>query len=82
MQATWHQTNQFVVRNGKLMARPTTPEHRKNYKYVPFDSLNNPSPDDYYRETISQLQQELKHLKAELAQNPVQHHWSQSQAPN
>lgn len=81
MQTTWHQTNQFVVRNGRLMARPTTPEQRKNYKYIPFDSLNNPNPEDYYRATIAQLQQENKHLKTQLSEKPPQYtHPQQNQA--
>ena len=52
------QTNHFVAKGGRLFPRPTTPPNgKKNYRYIPFDPINRPGPDDYFRETISRLQQ-------------------------
>jgi uncharacterized protein YdcH (DUF465 family) len=66
MDPNWLKPNAFIVQNGKLVPRSTTPEKKKNYRYVPYDPLNNPTPDDYFRETISRLQKENNHFKNEL----------------
>jgi hypothetical protein len=67
MNASWLRPNQYVIQNGKLVPRATTPEQKKNYRYIPFDPLTNPAPEDYFRETISRLQKENSALKAELS---------------
>lgn len=56
MNTAWLRPNAYIVQNGRLVPRPSTPEHKKNYRYVHFDPLNNPAPEDYFRETISRLQ--------------------------
>jgi hypothetical protein len=48
--------NAFIIQNGKLVPRPNTPEKKNNYRYIPYDPVNNPVPEDYFRETISRLQ--------------------------
>lgn len=58
MSTNWLKPNLYIVQNGKLVPRPTTPEQKKNYRYIPYDPVNNPTPDDYFRETISRLQKE------------------------
>ena len=51
-------TNHMIIKGGKLLPRPTTPTNeKKNYRYIPYDPLNRPGPDDYFRETITRLQQ-------------------------
>ena len=48
----------MIIKGGKLLPRPTTPTNeKKNYRYIPYDPLNRPGPDDYFRETITRLQQ-------------------------
>jgi hypothetical protein len=50
MNVNWLKPNLYVVENGKLVPRPTTPEQKKkNYRYIPYDPLNNPAPEDYFR---------------------------------
>lgn len=57
MNANWLKPNLYIIENGKLVPRPRTPEQKKkNYRYIPYDPLNNPGPQDYFRETISRLQ--------------------------
>lgn len=63
MNASWLRPNLYVVQNGKLVPRSTTPEQKKNYRYISYDPLNNPGPEDYFRETISRLQKENAALK-------------------
>lgn len=48
------------------MPRSTTPKQNKNYRYIHFDSYNNPTPEDYFRETIYRLQKENNTLRGEL----------------
>ena len=67
MTTSWLRPNLYVVQNGKLVARPTTPEQKKNYRYIPFEPVNNPAPEDYFRETISRLQKENTYLKNDIA---------------
>lgn len=64
MNQSWIKPNSFVIKDGKLVPRNTTPEQKKNYKYIPYDPLNNPTPEDYFRETIFRLQKENQNLKA------------------
>jgi hypothetical protein len=68
MSTNWLRPNLYVVENGKLVPRSTTPKQRKNYRYVHYDPINNPGPEDYFRETISRLQKENNTLRAELAE--------------
>lgn len=56
MDSNWLKPNVYIVQNGKLVPRPNTPEQKKNYRYIHYDPLNNPAPEDYFRETISRLQ--------------------------
>jgi hypothetical protein len=63
MSTNWLKPNLYIVQNGKLVPRPTTPEQKKNYRYIPYDPMNNPTPDDYFRETISRLQKENTTLR-------------------
>jgi hypothetical protein len=56
MDSTSLKPNAFIILNGKLVPRPNTPEKKKNYRYIPYDPVNNPVPEDYFRETISRLQ--------------------------
>lgn len=56
MSVNWLRPNVFVVQGGKLVPRPSTPEQKKNYRYIPYDPISNPTPDDYFRETITRLQ--------------------------
>lgn len=58
MQASWLKPNHFTVKNGKLIPRSSTPTQSKNYRYIPFDPVNKPNPEDYYKETISRLNKE------------------------
>lgn len=67
MHSNWLKPNHFVVKDGKIVPRPTTPPNtKKNYRYLPFDPMNRPGPDDYFRETIARLQQENSFLKTKL----------------
>lgn len=68
MDSNWLKPNVYIVQNGKLVPRPNTPDHKKNYRYIHYDPLNNPAPEDYFRETISRLQKENTNMKNELAQ--------------
>lgn len=56
MHSNWHSNNIFVIQNGKLVPRPSGGDSQANYRYVPYDPVNNPMPEDYFRETISKLQ--------------------------
>lgn len=49
MSVNWLRPNVFVVQGGKLVPRPSTPEQKKNYRYIPYDPISNPTPDDYFR---------------------------------
>lgn len=44
MTTSWLRPNLYVVQNGKLVPRPTTPEQKKNYRYIPFEPFHNPGP--------------------------------------
>lgn len=44
MDSNWLKPNVYVIENGKLVPRPTTPETRKNYRYIHYDPLTNPTP--------------------------------------
>lgn len=68
MDSNWLKPNVYVIENGKLVPRPTTPETRKNYRYIHYDPLTNPTPQDYFRETISRLQKENMQLQSEIRQ--------------
>ena len=58
MSTNFVKTNHFIVRRGKLLPRlATPPNEEKNYQYVPYEPLNRPGPDDYFRQTINRLQQ-------------------------
>jgi hypothetical protein len=68
MNANWLKANAYVVEHGKLVPRRRTPEQkRRNYRYVPYDCVNNPGPSDYFRETIARLQKENDGLRRELS---------------
>jgi hypothetical protein len=41
---SWLRPNHYVIQNGKIVPRPTTPEQKKNYRYVPYDPICNPGP--------------------------------------
>ena len=56
MDSTSLKPNAFIIQNGKLVPRPNTPEKKKNYRYIAYDPVNNPVPEDYFRETITRLQ--------------------------
>ena len=49
------QCTHYTVKNGKLVPRPSTPEKKVNYKYIPYSPLNKPTFDDYYKSTINEL---------------------------
>lgn len=49
MDANWLKPNVYVIQNGKLVPRPNTPEQKKNYRYIHYDPLHNPTADDYFR---------------------------------
>ena len=36
------QCTHYTVKNGKLVPRPSTPEKKVNYKYIPYSPLNKP----------------------------------------
>jgi len=44
MYSTSPKPNVFVVQNGKLVPKETQQEEKKSYRYVPYDSANNPQP--------------------------------------
>lgn len=60
------QCTHFQVKNGKLVPRPSTPEKKVNYKYIPFTPLNKPTTEDYYKSTINELLSELETVKSSI----------------
>lgn len=66
MYSTSPKPNVFVVQNGKLVPKETQQEEKKSYRYVPYDSANNPQPQDYFRETITKLNKENNTLRNQL----------------
>ena len=47
----------MIVKGGKILPRtPTPPKQEKNYRYLAYEALNRPGPEDYYQETINRLQ--------------------------
>ena len=47
--SSWGKPNHYIVRDGKIIPKSDAPPTSRNYRYVPFDPVNRPGPDDYFR---------------------------------
>ena len=63
MRSNWLKPNQYEIKNGKLIPRSSTPTQEANYRYIPYNPLNKPTEQDYYKETINKLTKENNELK-------------------